>query len=32
MGPTSRQTIAAQLGHQPTPASVVQAEENVKRR
>jgi hypothetical protein len=30
IGPTSRQTIAAQLGHQPTPASVAQAEENAQ--
>jgi len=28
LGPTSHQTIAAQLGHQPTRASVAQAKEN----
>jgi hypothetical protein len=31
-GPTGQQTIAAQLGRQPTPESVAQAEEQAKAR
>src|SRR5207249_6807989 len=29
-GPTARQSIGAQLGHQPTPGSVKQAEERTQ--